>query len=179
MSGATRRWPAERVDGRQPARNRANTAARRTCHVIASHRQSLAMVASPVRTVSGDGTGTPRHAAPDARTFIHASFVWVDDLLAIQAYAAGSAELVSAREVLGKRVSHGFEAAADLPLNTNLLQRVGGHNTPRKPHAPDEALGNEKGNDRAFAALLVIVGLRIRVPAPNGIGARSCEPSST
>src|SRR5690348_15049414 len=54
-NGATSSHHAVRTGGRQPPTSNTASVANQTCQATASHRQSLAIAASPLRIVSGDG----------------------------------------------------------------------------------------------------------------------------
>ena len=45
----------------------------------------------------------------------------VNDLLAVDKGATGSAQLPSPNKVLNERLTHGLEATADAPLNTEAM----------------------------------------------------------
>ena len=51
----------------------------------------------------------------------------VDDLLAVVIGTAGAAKLAAVREVLGERVAHGFESAADVAFDGYSVQCGDGH----------------------------------------------------
>ena len=52
----------------------------------------------------------------------------IDDLLAVVIDAARAAQLAASGEVLGERVAHRLEAAADVPFDGRAVQCGDGHN---------------------------------------------------